>query len=218
MKLRLMNLLALTGLLLAGAALAKPTLVSVDELHPNEQQRQAALIITQVMEKFHYRKPRLDDEMSSAIYHRYLDSLDANRSFFCAEDIAHFERYRDELDDSLRTGKLEPAFEIFRRFRELVDQRVAYAVDLLRADNFDFEIDEEYQFDRSEADWLPTPAALDDLWRQRVKNDILSLRLSGKDEAEIKQTLEQALRRHRAPGGADGLRRMCSRPSSMPTR
>ncbi|MGB5450583.1 MAG: carboxy terminal-processing peptidase [Sedimenticolaceae bacterium] len=191
MKLRLMNLLALTALLLAGAALAKPTLVSVDELHPNEQQRQASLIITQVMEKFHYRKPHLDDEMSSAVYQRYLDSLDANRSFFCAEDIAQFERYQDELDDSLRTGKLDPAFVIFRRFRELVEQRVAYAKDLLRADDFDFDIDEEYQFDRTEADWLPTPSAVDDLWRRRVKNDILSLRLSGKDEAEIKQTLEK---------------------------
>ncbi|MGB5668969.1 MAG: carboxy terminal-processing peptidase [Sedimenticolaceae bacterium] len=191
MKLRLMNLLALTALLLAGAALAKPTLVSVDELHPNEQQRQASLIITQVMEKFHYRKPHLDDEMSSAVYQRYLDSLDANRSFFCAEDIAQFERYQDELDDSLRTGKLDPAFVIFRRFRELVEQRVAYAKDLLRADDFDFDIDEEYQFDRTEADWLPTPSAVDDLWRRRVKNDILSLRLSGKDEAEIRQTLEK---------------------------
>jgi len=191
MKLRLINLLALTALLLAGAALAKPTLVSVDELHPNEQQRQAALIITQVMEKFHYRKPHLDDEMSSAVYQRYLDSLDANRSFFCAEDIAQFERYQDELDDSLRTGKLDPAFVIFRRFRELVEQRVAYAKDLLRANKFDFEIDEEYQFDRTDADWLPTPSAVDDLWRRRVKNDILSLRLSGKDEAEIRQTLEK---------------------------
>ena len=35
--------------------------------------------------------------MSAAIFERYLESLDANRSFFSAQDIARFEAYRDEL-------------------------------------------------------------------------------------------------------------------------
>ncbi len=191
MKRDMIKLLPLLGLLLAGTALAKPAVVALDALHANDQQRQTSLIITQVMEKFHYRKPTLDDAMSSAIFDRYLDTLDANRSFFCAEDIAQFERYRALLDDSLRSGKLEPAYQIFRRFRELVEQRVAYAVNLLKADNFDFDIDEDYQFDRTRAEWLPDPAAVDDLWRKRIKNDILSLRLSGKPEAEITQTLQK---------------------------
>jgi carboxyl-terminal processing protease len=191
MKLRLMKVPILFGCLVAGMAFAKPAVVSIDQLHANEQQRQAALIITQVMEKFHYRKPRIDDDMSVAVYERYLESLDANRSFFSASDIKRFERYRKELDDSLRTGKLDPAFLIFRRFRELVEQRVTFAKELLQANNFDFDIDEVYQFDRSEADWLPDAAALDDLWRRRVKNDILSLRLAGKDEAEISETLRK---------------------------
>ena len=191
MKRDMIKLLPLLGLLLAGTALAKPAVVALDALHANDQQRQTSLIITQVMEKFHYRKPTLDDAMSSAIFDRYLDTLDANRSFFCAEDIAQFERYRALLDDSLRSGKLEPAYQIFRRFRELVEQRVAYAVELLKADKFDFDIDEDYQFDRTRAEWLPDPAAVDDLWRKRIKNDILSLRLSGKPEAEITQTLQK---------------------------
>jgi carboxyl-terminal processing protease len=181
--------LVLSGILFAGASLAKPTIVSVDALRADERQRQTALIITQVMEKFHYRKPQVNDEMSTAVFDRYLESLDANRSFFSALDIAEFERYRHELDDSLRTGKLDPAFTIFRRFRELVEQRVASAIEMLNANAFDFERDETYDFDRSEAEWLPEPAAIDDLWRRRIKNDILSLRLSGKEESEIKQTL-----------------------------
>jgi carboxyl-terminal processing protease len=173
------------------AVVAKPTIVAVDELRADEQQRQAALIITQVMEKFHYRKPRLDDEMSMAIFDRYLKSLDANRSFFSAEDVAEFERYRDELDDSLRTGKLDPAYLIFKRFRQRVDQRVEYAQDLLRAGGFDFTVAEEYEFDRSESDWAADQQSLDDLWRKRVKNDILSLRLAGKADAEINETLQK---------------------------
>jgi len=177
--------------LMAAHAFAKPTLVSVDELRANEQQRQAALIITQVMEKFHYRKPRLNDEMSMVMFDRYLESLDANRSFFHARDIAEFERYQDALDDSLRTGKLAPAYEMFRRFRERVEQRVDYAQALLTDGEFDFSADEEYRFDRSEAAWPADTNALNDLWRKRVKNDILSLRLAGKTEDEISETLSK---------------------------
>ena len=104
---RLALLISLLLCLVASSVAAKPTVVDIDDLRSNDQQRQAALIITQVMEKFHYRKPRLDDEMSSAVLDRYLESLDANRSFFSARDVAAFERYRLTLDDSLRTGKLE---------------------------------------------------------------------------------------------------------------
>lgn len=177
--------------LLAGSALAKPAVVSTSDLRANDQQRQAALIIAQVMEKFHYRKPNLDDALSAEILERYLDALDANRSFFSLQDVEQFQRYRDRLDDSLRTGRLDPAFVIFRHFRELVEQRTAYALALLQANDFDFERDEDYLFDRADAEWLPDRAALDDLWRRRIKNDILSLRLAGKPEDEITETLQK---------------------------
>lgn len=191
MKNRWNLMMLLAVLLISSGVLAKPSVVSVDDLRASEQQRQTALIITQVMEKFHYRKPSLDDAMSAAVFDRYLESLDANRSFFSAQDIAKFEPYRDKLDDSLRRGKLDPAYRIFRRFRQLVEERVDYALELLDANAFDFERDERYMFDRADADWLPDRAALDDLWRKRIKNDILSLRLAGKDDAEINKTLKR---------------------------
>jgi carboxyl-terminal processing protease len=78
---------------------------------------------------------------------------------------------------------------VFRHFRELVEARAAYAIDLLENHDFNFALDETYTFDRSESDWLPDSEALDDLWRRRVKNDILSLRLAGEDGEEIQKTL-----------------------------
>ena len=191
MKLRMTIIATLFASLLAGPLAAKPVTIALDELHANEQQRQTALIITQVMEKFHYRKPQVDDKMSTEMFDRYLESLDPNRSFFTAQHVAGFEQYRLQLDDSLRTGKLDPAFAMFRTFRELVEERIDYAMALLKSDKFDFDLDEEYQFDRSKAAWAADDAAINDLWRKRVKNDILSLRLAGKTEDDIKQTLSK---------------------------
>jgi carboxyl-terminal processing protease len=178
-------------ILAAGTVFAKPTVVSLDDLRPDEQQRQAALIITQVMEKFHYRKPQLDDALSRVMFDRYIESLDANRSFFTAADMTEFEPLREELDDSLRTARLAPAFEIFKRFRERVEERVAHAQALLDADDFDFTRNESYRFDRADAPWAADEAELDEIWRMRVKNDILSLRLAGKEADDIGETLSK---------------------------
>jgi carboxyl-terminal processing protease len=71
-----------------------------------------------------------------------------------------------------------------------VDDRVAYAKTLLER-KFDFTVDESYRFDREDAPWAVNLAELDDLWRKRVKNDVLGLRMAGKPEAEIKETLEK---------------------------
>ncbi len=169
---------------------AKVTEVPLDQLKPTREQRQAALIILRVIDKYHYKRQHLDDAMSQAILDRYLESLDPNKSYFTQKDIARFAVYRDRLDDALQQARLEPAFNIFKVFRQRVDERVAYALDLLDK-KLDFTIDEVYRFDRTDVEWEKDAQALNELWRKRVKNDILGLRLSGKPEDEIKKTLRK---------------------------
>ena len=160
---------------------ATVTEVPVDALEPTREQRQATLIIIRVIDKYHYKHLKLDDDASAAIFERYLEALDPNRSFFTARDIERFSVHRTRLDNALLQAQLTPAFEIFRVYRQRVDERIAYALDLLER-KFDFSIDEEYQFDRSKAPWAIDRVALDELWRLRVKNDTLALRLNGKPE------------------------------------
>lgn len=187
MKYRLVTVLGL--FLCLGLTQAKVAEVPFDRLVPERQHRQTALIITKVIDRFHYRKSPLDDGMSQDILERYLETLDPNKSFFHAGDIAEFERYRTALDDALRKAQLDPAFRVFRRFRSRVDQRVDEALAMLEQNRFDFTRAEDYRFDREKAGWAADEAALDDLWRRRIKNDILSLRLSGKSEDKIQSTL-----------------------------
>jgi carboxyl-terminal processing protease len=169
---------------------AKVTEVPLDQLQPTREQRQATLIIVRVIDRYHYKQQSLDDQISHRILDRYLESLDPNKSFFTKKDVDRFNVYRDRLDDSLRQAQLEPAFNIFRVYRQRIDERVDYALKLLQGD-FDFSTEEQYRFDRSEALWAADPKALNDLWRKRIKNDILGLQLSGKKEDEIRETLRK---------------------------
>ncbi len=172
-------------------ALAIAKEVSPDALIPDNMQRQTALIVNRVLEKYHYRKVVLDDALSERILDRYLESLDPNKSFFTQQDIEAFGKYRNKLDDAISSGKLEPAFDIFRKFRQRVDQRVDVALSLLKKDAFDFTRDETYRFDREDAPWAKDETEINDQWRKRVKNDILGLRLAGKEDKKIRETLEK---------------------------
>jgi len=177
---------------LVGSVGATPKFVPKSELKPDEFQRRTALVIGQVLESFHYTKPEINDELSAMAFDRYLETLDANRAFFTQVDIRQLDHYRDEFDDSLHNGLLDPAYTIFKHFRDKVENRIAFAVSLVRFNDFDFSLDETYQIDREKAPWAADDFVLDDLWRKRVKNDVLSLRLSG----ETKDIEKKLIRRY----------------------
>ncbi|MCH9675050.1 MAG: carboxy terminal-processing peptidase [Gammaproteobacteria bacterium] len=183
----------LFGLSLASANTAPA--VSIDALAPGAEHRRATRVIVDLLRRFHYRKVSLDDALSEQIFDRYFESLDPNRSFFLAADIAEFSRYRSRLDDSLRYGHLEPAFEIFKRMRQRSEDRIAYAQSLLESEKFDFTRDESYRFDREDAPWAKTVDELNELWRKRVKSDVLDLMLNGKEPSEIKDVLRKRYER-----------------------
>lgn len=169
---------------------AKRQVVPINELQPTSEQQQTANVIVKVIEKYHYKDVALDDRMSKMILDRYFDALDPNRSFFRARDIVRFSLYQDKLDDYLKIGNIEPAFEIFRLYRKRVTEAVAYAQKLVDK-RFDFAIDESYRFEREKEPWPQTRTELQEVWRKRVKNDFLNLRLMDKKDDEIRKTLSQ---------------------------
>ncbi len=121
-----------TGVVILTASWASSA--AVDPLAPLQMPPNEAAIasnVTKLIEELHYSLPHLDNSLSSAILDRYLDSLDGNRMYFTAADIASFNRLRYELDDRTRTGDLQPVFDIFNLFRKRASERVDYAIGLL---------------------------------------------------------------------------------------
>jgi carboxyl-terminal processing protease len=176
--------------LVVGCAGAESQDVPLSELEPAPRHEKTTVVINKVLERFHYRKVSLDDEFAGAIFENYLEALDPNRSFFMQGDIDGFKRQIRRLDDDLRHGELALGFEIFRTYRQRVDERVEHALSLLD-DAFEFDDEERYQFDRSEAQWARTGGELDEIWRKRVKNDWLGLRLAKKEDDDIRDLLRK---------------------------
>ncbi len=158
-------------------------------LSPSLEHHRATQIITHYIANYHYKKVPLDDALSAEVLRRYVEDLDPGRGYFLEEDLVGFSVYRDRLDDALRHVQLEPAFEIFKVFRRRLTERVEYAKGLLDQ-GFDYTVDEDLVLDRSRAPWARNRAELDDIWRKRVKNDFLALRVTGQNDGQIKTTLK----------------------------
>lgn len=168
----------------ATAAASEPA----TQLSPESRHRFASRLATRFMTSFHYRSPEMDTAFSERVFDQYLAVLDPNRIYFDAADIDELSSFRPHFADAIRTADLDPAYVIFNRYVERMDERIAHALSLLEG-GFDFTVDEDYHFDRSEEPWAEDDGALDEIWRQRVKNDWLRLKLADQDEEDIRETL-----------------------------
>src|SRR5690606_31995374 len=190
-------LLVVCGLL-AGTAQAPVAravaTANAQELSPTERQRRVSKLVSNVIERSHYRQSPINDPVSALVLDRFLEQLDGSRSYFLASDIAEFERYRYQLDDAVVSGQLEPVFAIFNRFQVRNRERIDYALALLESEP-DFTLEEEFEFDRSKAPWANSQAELNGIWRKRVKNDAISMMLTDKAWPEAREILQKRYER-----------------------
>ncbi|MFT7461850.1 MAG: carboxyl-terminal processing protease [Pseudohongiellaceae bacterium] len=133
----------------------------------------------------------LDDDFSSSMLDRYLTWLDPSRLFFLAADIAEFEEYREELDDSLRSGDLSPAYSIFNRLQQRRHERMVFLLGAVdnKIDTLEFNKGGTLELDRAESPWPEGIAEADELWFKRFKNEVLSLRLADREVEDIAEVL-----------------------------
>ncbi|MBX2838266.1 MAG: carboxy terminal-processing peptidase [Gammaproteobacteria bacterium] len=188
------TLMITLGTTLSLVAVADTGDVELETLVPTVEHQQATEVIVHLMERYHYNRVTVDDELSDQIFTRFFDSLDPQKNFFLASDIAEFTQYRDKFDDLLRRSELNPVFDIFKRYRARVQERAEHAHALLEKE-FDFTIDEAYQLNREDSPWAESKPALDELWRKRVKNDVLNLRLADQSGEDLLDTLKQRYER-----------------------
>ena len=148
-------------------------------LAPDPDQAAVDKTVAYVLTHYHYSHEPLDAGLGSAIFDEYLKALDESHSYFLQSDIDSFGAYRTGLADSIKQGDLKSAFAIYSVFRQRFDARIAFAIGLLDKEP-DLGKDESLPIQDNPQGWAASPAALDDLWRKRVKNDVIELMLDGK--------------------------------------
>ncbi|MEQ8475026.1 carboxy terminal-processing peptidase [Fulvivirga sp.] len=171
-----------------GFSLANPS--DSTDLVPKPHFASEAQLAAQILSTYHFRKISFNDSLSSVILDDYIETLDNNKSYFLQSDIEEFKKYRYVLDDYTKEGQIEPAYDIYKVFKQRFDERMDYIYSTLLNYNYDFTINEYYNTDRSEEPWSKDEAELNDQWRKIVKSQALSLTLNGKEKNEIAKTIK----------------------------
>ena len=183
---------------------AAASFAAAKDVQPESQDGLVDQVIASILQRLQYEHRPLDDAQSALIFDQYLQDLDPGKSYFLQADIDSFAHDRLKLDDDIRAGNVQPAFDIYNVFQKRVDQRIQYALKQLEKEP-DLTVKESFVFDRSKAPWAKDSAELDDIWRKRVKNDVIGLLLAGKTWAQAQETLRKryqnfAYRSHQVTG------------------
>ena len=155
-----------------------------------------ATLVSNFMSIYHYEGLSLNDRMSRRILNNYLEALDYNRMFFLARDIEEFEAFSTTLDDDLRKNpaELDRAFIIDKRYRKRVDERIDYILKIIDKP-FDFSKEESFDLERRGMPWAASRDALDDLWRKRIKEEIIRFKLQDREEKGYLELLTKRYQR-----------------------
>ncbi|MCG6914775.1 carboxy terminal-processing peptidase [bacterium BMS3Abin03] len=163
---------------------------TIKTVKPNSYYLLEDQLVNTILTRYHYKKFDLNDSLSSIILDRFINSIDNGKNYFLKSDIDLFEKYRNKLDDDIKSGDISPFYEIFNVFLSRMVERVNYINTLLDTE-FDYTKDEKFLVNRDKAVWQKNEEGMNDLWRKRIKNDALGLKLNGKDWEAIQSNLKK---------------------------
>ncbi|MGC9494355.1 carboxy terminal-processing peptidase, partial [Vibrio genomosp. F10] len=172
----------------AQALEAKLSKEDLPVLAPEVQHETASKRVTSRFTRSHYNHFTLDDQFSQAIFARYIEMLDYNRNIFTQADINSFNHWSAGLDEQLKAGNNQIAFDVYNISLKKRYELFQYALTLLDTE-MKFDVDEFIELDRSDAAWPVDDAEVKELWRKRVKYDALNLKMTDKEWPEIKEVL-----------------------------
>ena len=161
---------------------------------PGPNDRQITLAVRSLIEREHFTRRGIDDEIARRWFAIFFEALDPMKVYFLQSDIDAFMQKRESLDDLLKRGDVTFAYEVFRRFLERVDARLPLIERLIDAPQ-DFTVQESMVIDRDTTVWARTEAEAEDNWRKRIKYDLLVQKMEKTPPDEAKDKLH---RRYRA--------------------
>src|SRR5690606_14381259 len=166
-------------------------------LKPDAAQGVIVKDLVGLFETVHYKKVPFNDSLSSEVFDKYIETLDEGKNYFLQSDIDEFENYRNVLLSDLRDGDLSAMFHIFNVYQNRYNERLNYALSQVNT-TFDFTKNEEYTYNRKDENWFASKEQADEVWKKRVKYDLLTLNLSrtAEEKDDQKKNIETLTKRY----------------------
>jgi len=173
---------ALTRLTLAGLLFVATTLVA-QQLAPRKEESDIARMVVQMIEREHMSRHRIDDEVSTKLVDKYVKEFDSQKLYFLQSDIDDMARWKTQLDDQLKVGNLDFAFQTFDLYLKRLDERIDYAQAAIDQPH-DFAVEEDMIIDAKNLPFAQSVEELNERWRKRIKYELLQMKLEAEQKAK----------------------------------
>jgi carboxyl-terminal processing protease len=148
-------------------------------LAPEDSNGEIAKLAARMIERSHFLRREFDDGVSEQFFERFFEALDPQKLYFLQSDYEEFLPLKRQLDDlTVRRGDTRPAYDVFNRYLQRIDQQYALVMEQLKEERFEFDRDVRILLNRKDA---PRPKSVDEargLWKERLRFEYLSEKLS----------------------------------------
>lgn len=175
---------ALAGVVLSGAYTTTVYAADKAAFAQTPEQRITTRQVATLLDRAHYNKQPLDQEMGAKILAMYFDKLDHNRTIFLQSDVDEFtQKYADTYAERLKRGDLTAGIEIFERYRSRLNEYYDAAKAYLATD-IDLYTDQTIILDREEAARFSNKEEQLDYWKKQTASSLINITLSQEDDEQ----------------------------------
>ncbi len=152
---------------------------------------QIEISVARLLEQGHYSRRKLDEKVAQQLLKNYLEALDYNRVYFTQKDVDGFvSKYGTSLDNDILLGNPDPAFKIFKLYRQRVEERIAKAKELLKG-KFEFSGTKTVEINRQKSPWPKDEAEAERIWRDRLEGEVLQETLNKHEKEPVKRLVKR---------------------------
>ncbi len=189
------------------SACASGDTTQLKKFEPNEQEKVTYQTAMQFVATYHYAKPQINDDFSEKALKNYIETLDPAKVYFLESDIKRFDTYKHQLDESVFSGNIDPAFDIFNTYQERLADRIQYSLSILKQP-FDFNLVDSFETDREHSQFAANYKEYDRLWQLKLKYECLIAKAGKPDSSnkyleDVRKRYENLLKFARKTKGDD---------------
>ena len=133
-------------------------------------------IVKYVVEKGHYNKIEINDDVSEKIFSSLINQFDSQKRFFLKSDIKNFEKYKYKLDDQIKNYDLT-FFNLVYETSKLRFEEIKKYYNEIIANPFDFNYKETLDLDFENKDYSKNKNEVKQRWRKQLKFSTLDIAL-----------------------------------------
>ena len=125
-------------------------------------------LITYVLDQAHYLDIEIDDNFSEKVFNSFLENIDPYKRYMYQSDIDILSKYTYEIDDAFN----QPNLEFFNLAHEILIKRIDEGKQISQevlSKPFDFQIEETFNFDIDELQYVSSRTDLVERWRKLMK-------------------------------------------------